>query len=321
MDPAPDEQPVKEPLDPTGSKAEKKTASDLDDLLDRFIHHLRFERGLADNTIESYSRDLQMLVRFLTKEGLSPVLVTREHMELFTVWLSRGLSPRSVARAISATRMFFRFLVQEGRLAANPLRLLETPRLSRNLPHVLSVEEVDRLVSAPLSTTPAGLRDRAMLELLYATGLRVTELVSVKLSSINLEAGFLRTLGKGAKERLVPVGSKAIQALTAYLKHGRFHFKGSDQSPYLFLNRRGHPLTRQGFWKILKAYGKEAGIGKRITPHGIRHSFATHLVDGGADLRAVQVMLGHEDIGTTQIYTHVSRERLKEVHETFHPRP
>jgi integrase/recombinase XerD len=217
--------------------------------------------------------------------------------------------------------MFFRFLTSEGYIKENPARLLETPRLSRRLPDVLSMAEVERLLAQPDPSTPMGKRDCAMLELLYATGLRVSELVGLKVLSINLEAGHVRTFGKGSKERLVPMGGKAIQAVREYLSNGRFQLLKGVNLPYLFLNFRGRPLTRQGFWKIIKKYGREAGIQKEISPHSIRHSFASHLLEAGADLRSVQVMLGHEDISSTQIYTHVTRKRLKELHAKCHPRP
>lgn len=295
--------------------------ANMDALIDQFIHHLRLERGLSDNTIQAYTRDLARLGRFLEQEGLSPLTISRDRMIAYLSSIRRSLSTRSVARAISSTRSFFRFLAAEGRIQENPARLLETPRLSQRLPHILSIEEIDRLLSRPDRSTPAGSRDRAMLELLYATGLRVSELIGLKVLNVNLESGYLRTIGKGAKERLVPIGGKAIEAVRAYLSDGRPLMVRGINPPYLFLNHRGRALTRQGFWKIIKQYGHLAGITKEITPHTIRHSFASHLLEGGADLRAVQVMLGHEDIATTQIYTHVTRERLKELHEKYHPRP
>lgn len=203
----------------------------------------------------------------------------------------------------------------------NPARLLETPRIQRKLPDILSLNEVEQLLSQPDITTPLGQRDRAMLELLYATGLRVSELVNLRLLDVNLEAGYVKALGKGSKERMVPFGEKALQALKSYLSHGRPSLLKDGHPPQLFLNFRGKPLTRQGFWKIIKNHGRMAGIMKNIKPHGLRHSFASHLLEAGADLRSVQVMLGHADITTTQIYTHVTRERLKELHGACHPRP
>lgn len=291
------------------------------DLTDQFINYLRLERGLADNTIQAYSRDLIRLTQFLEKSDLNPLQISRDQISEYAGALRKSLSARSVARNISATKMFFRFLTSEGYIKENPARLLETPRLSRRLPDVLSMAEVERLLAQPDPSTPMGKRDCAMLELLYATGLRVSELVGLKVLSINLEAGHVRTFGKGSKERLVPIGGKAIQAVREYLSNGRFQLLKGANLPYLFLNFRGRPLTRQGFWKIIKKYGREAGIQKEITPHSIRHSFASHLLEAGADLRSVQVMLGHEDISSTQIYTHVTRKRLKELHAKCHPRP
>jgi len=291
------------------------------ELTDQFINYLRLERGLADNTIQAYSRDLIKFTQFLEKSDLDPLQISRDQISEYAGTLRKSLSARSIARNISATKMFFRFLTSEGYIKENPARLLETPRLPRRLPDVLSMAEVERLLAQPDASTPMGERDCAMLELLYATGLRVSELVGLRVLSINLESGHVRTFGKGSKERLVPIGGKAIQAVREYLSNGRFQLLKGANLPYLFLNFRGRPLTRQGFWKIIKKYGKEAGIQKEITPHSIRHSFASHLLEAGADLRSVQVMLGHEDISTTQIYTHVTRKRLKELHTKCHPRP
>ncbi|MCD6306563.1 MAG: site-specific tyrosine recombinase XerD [Deltaproteobacteria bacterium] len=293
----------------------------MDALIDQFINYLKLERGLADNTIEAYSRDLTGLVTFLEQKNLSPLRVSRDQIMAYLSSLKRSLSARSVARNISTIRSFFRFLASEGHIQENPARLLETPRLGLRLPEILSRDEVERLLSQPDPSIPAGSRDRAMLELLYAAGLRVSELIGLKVLNINLESGYLRTVGKGAKERLAPIGGKAVAAVRDYLLNGRPLMIHGDNPPHLFLNFRGRPLTRQGFWKIIKAYGKAAGIQKEITPHTLRHSFASHLLEGGADLRAVQVMLGHEDISTTQIYTHVTRDRLRELHEKYHPRP
>lgn len=293
----------------------------MDILLDQFINYLRVERGLANNTVESYSRDLIRFYQFLIVKDLSPIKVTHDQITQYVNKLSAKLSVRSVARNISAIKAFFRFLVSDGKIKSSPARLLVTPRTSCNLPVVLSREEVDRLLAQPDGTSPRGLRDRAMLESLYATGLRVSELISLKISNVNLEAGYVRTLGKGSKERVVPIGDEARKAIINYLSGGRSQLTKGGPSAYLFLNSSGRPMSRQGFWKIIKRYGIKAGIKKKISPHGIRHSFATHLLGAGADLRSVQVMLGHADISTTQIYTHVTREKLKEVHEKCHPRP
>lgn len=293
----------------------------MDALIDQFINYLKLERGLSDNTIQAYSRDLTRLGTFLEQKNLSPLRVSRDQIIAYLSSLRRSLSARSVARNISAVRSFFRFLTSEGHIQENPARLLETPRLGRRLPEILSRDEVDRLLTQPDPSTPAGSRDRAMLELLYAAGLRVSELIGLKVLNINLESGYLRTVGKGAKERLVPIGGNAVAAVKDYLLNGRPLMIRGANPPHLFLNFRGRPLTRQGFWKIIKQYGRTAGIKKVITPHTLRHSFATHLLEAGADLRAVQVMLGHEDISTTQIYTHITRDRLVELHEKYHPRP
>lgn len=301
---------------------QNKEHNDPKDLLaDQFIHHLRVERGLAENTIQSYSRDLARFFRFLEAGNLSPLTLSRDDLMDYMAGLDGELSHRSAARNLSALKMFFRFLVSEGKIRQSPARFLDTPKLPLKLPNVLSISEVEALLSQPKTVDPLGERDKAMLELLYATGLRVSELVGLKISQVNLEAGFVRTMGKGSKERMVPMGAQAVEALRIYLFDGRTSLLKSGPSPWLFLNARGGPLTRQGFWKIIKQYGLQAGITKKITPHLLRHSFASHLLECGADLRAVQVMLGHADISTTQIYTHVTREHLKEVHEKHHPRP
>jgi integrase/recombinase XerD len=293
----------------------------MDDLLDQFMNYLRVERGLANNTVEAYSRDLIRFSQFLIDQKISPLGVSQDQITQYLNMLGKILSTRSVARSISAIKTFFRFLVSEGKMEINPARLLETPRISLRLPGVLSRREVEQILAQPDVDSPRGQRDMTMLESLYATGLRVSELVGLKISNINLEAGYIRTLGKGSKERFIPMGEKAMEAIRDYLASGRLQLTKGKNSPYLFLNSSGGPMSRQGFWKIIKKYGRQSGIKKKITPHSIRHSFATHLLEGGADLRSVQVMLGHADISTTQIYTHVTRERLKKVHEKYHPRP
>ena len=291
------------------------------DLVDEFITYLRVERGLAENTIHAYGRDLIRFITYLEGRKITPVECSRNVIRDYLGNLTHELSKRSQARNVSAIKTFYRFLVSEGRMKENPARLVETPRIQQKLPDILSVDEVERLLLQPDGATPLGQRDRAMLELLYATGLRVSELVRLRLLDVNLEAGFVKALGKGSKERMVPFGEKARQALKTYLSYGRSALLKEGHPPYLFLNFRGKPLTRQGFWKIIKNHGIMAGIKKNIKPHGLRHSFASHLLEAGADLRSVQLMLGHADITTTQIYTHVTRERLKELHGTCHPRP
>ncbi|MBN1848109.1 MAG: site-specific tyrosine recombinase XerD [Deltaproteobacteria bacterium] len=292
-----------------------------DFLLDQFISHLRVEKGLAANTVQSYSRDLIRFLSFLEEKDTSIFHVTQDHISEYIASLQGMLSIRSIARNLSTLKMFFRFLMAEGKIKENPTRLVESMKLPRRLPDILSHKEVDLLLEQPDSNKPLGMRDKAMLELLYATGLRVSELIGLRLMNINLEQGFVRTIGKGSKERMIPLGEKARKALQEYLLCGRLVLLKKGNISYLFLNSAGRPMTRQGFWKIIKKYGIMAGITKTITPHKLRHSFASHLLEGGADLRSVQIMLGHADISTTQIYTHVSGERLKKIHETYHPRP
>ncbi|MFQ5848821.1 MAG: site-specific tyrosine recombinase XerD [Candidatus Methylomirabilales bacterium] len=291
-------------------------------LLDEFLSTLTVERGVADNTLAAYSRDLQRYLAFLEEERLaSPGQVTLSHLQAFLAGLrDAGLGPRSVARTISALRTFHRFLAAQGYVQSDPTSLLRVPRVPRSLPSVLSSEEVERLLGAPDVGQARGLRDKAMIELLYATGLRVSELLSLSLTALDPTVGFVRCVGKGAKERVVPVGSSALTWLREYLSRGRPSLAAERETPFLFLGRGGRRLTRQAFWKSIRSYAGKAGIPKRITPHTLRHSFATHLLEHGADLRSVQLMLGHADISTTQIYTHVSRARLREIHGRFHPR-
>jgi len=292
-----------------------------DELLDQFIDHLRVERGLAENTILAYNHDLVDFFDFLKRRGVSPIQISQQDLLSFIGEKKTHLSSRSLARNLVSIRMFYRFLVSEGKIAVNPARLMVIPRLYRHLPDVLSRDETETLLLQPDTMTMAGKRDRAILELLYATGLRVTELIGLRMTNINLEAGYIRTMGKGAKERIIPMGTKAIDSLKEYLGNSRPSLLKRGEFPPVFLNSRGRPMTRQGLWKIIRNYALKAGIVRTVTPHTLRHSFATHLLEGGADLRSVQIMLGHADISTTQIYTHVARERLKEIHEKYHPRP
>lgn len=292
-------------------------------LVDAYLDHLRVARRLSRNSLEAYGRDLGLLARFATALGRSVAALDLADLEAFVRGLmAEGYSPRSVSRAVSAVRGFYRFLVIDRRLAADPARDLRAPRSWPALPASMPVEEVDRLLDAPDTTTPRGLRDRALLELLYATGLRVSELVGLRTTDLNLDAGYLVCSGKGGKERIVPIGSAAAAWVRRYLVEARPRLAGGRRSPRLFVNARGGPsLTRVGFWKILKAYGRAAGITRPLTPHVLRHAFATHLLERGADLRAIQMMLGHADLSTTQIYTHVMEARLKALYERFHPRP
>ena len=295
-----------------------------DQLLDEFMNQLKVERGLAANTIVAYNHDLVGFLDFLKHRGVSAIQISQEDLLSFIAEKRNLLSPRSLARCLVSIRMFYRFLVSEGKIDSNPARFMGIPKMYQHLPDVLSRDEVEALLVQPDTHTIPGRRDKAMLELLYATGLRVTELIGLKMGNINLEAGYIRTIGKGSKERIIPMGTKAMDSLKEYLRNGRPSFFGKDPAkagPYLFLNTRGRPMTRQGLWKIIRNHALKAGISKTVTPHTVRHSFATHLLEGGADLRSVQIMLGHADISTTQVYTHVARERLKEIHEKYHPRP
>jgi integrase/recombinase XerD len=296
--------------------------NDLTSHLEEFLTAMVVERGMADNTGAAYARDLHKYLAFLQGKGIAnPTEVALTHLQEFLGSLRKaGLSSRSVARVTSTLRTFHRFLASQGYVRSDPTSLLRSPRLSRHLPSVLSPEEVDRLLGAPKVSTPIGLRDKAMLEFLYATGLRVSELLNLALTHVDLTVGFVRCLGKGAKERVVPVGASASHWVKAYLAEGRPALAKGGGTPFLFLGRRGRRLTRQAFWKGIKAYARRVGIRKQVTPHTLRHSFATHLLERGADLRSVQLMLGHADISTTQIYTHVSRARLQEIYDRFHPR-
>lgn len=291
--------------------------------VDAYLDHLRVERRLSANTVESYARDLAHLAAFADERGRRVQDLQRQDLEAFTRQLmTSGLSPRSVARAVACLRGFYRFLVLDRRIRANPADDVHAPRAWPALPKFLSVEEVDRLIAQPDASTPRGLRDRALIELLYATGLRVSELVSLRPGDLNLRAGYLTCTGKGDKQRLVPIGQDAARWVDRYLREGRAALLGRRVSPWLFVNARGGGrLTRVGFWKVLKGYGARAGVGRELSPHVLRHSFATHLLERGADLRAIQMMLGHADLSTTQIYTHVLEARLRAVYDKFHPRP
>jgi integrase/recombinase XerD len=294
----------------------------LDQFVDGFLQHLVVEKGLSRNSLEAYARDLKGYVEFLAERGISSVDGSSpdEIISYFRKLVKKGLSPRSAARALSALRGFHRFLLQERAIEENPSRRLRAPKVIPRLPSVLTFGEVEDLLRQPDPSQPLGSRDRAMLELLYATGLRVSELVHLSLNDVNLEVGYVRVKGKGAKERIVPIGGAASRMLQRYLEGPRRDWALRSHEATLCLGRRGHGMSRQGFWKILRKYARAAGIAKPITPHTLRHSFATHLLEGGADLRSVQSMLGHVDIATTQVYTHVSRQHLKRLHQKYHPR-
>ncbi|MFB3923547.1 MAG: site-specific tyrosine recombinase XerD [Terriglobia bacterium] len=286
-----------------------------------FLDYVRVEKGLAANSIASYRRDLADFAGFLHKSRKDLKRVTREEIRVFLASLfQRGLSGRSVARHLVSLRNVFRFLLREGTLQADPTAEIEAPRIGQSLPKYLTAEEVEKLLAQPDSSTPAGMRDKAMLEVLYATGMRVSELIGLRWEDFETNLGVVRCRGKGNKERLIPVGKAALREVEAYVQRGRPGLAKKRESPFLFLNHLGGPLSRVGFWKILGRYGRGAGIATALTPHVVRHSFATHLLERGADLRSIQLMLGHSDISTTQIYTHVLKERLKQVYQEHHPR-
>ena len=295
------------------------------DAITSFLTHLRVERRLAGHTLESYARDLAALTAFAAKSSQSLLQLDRHSLEAFIRdQITQGLSPRSVARQVAAIRGFYRFHVLDRRLEHSPADDLQPPRAWPALPTFLSIEEVDALLAAPDVSTPLGLRDRAMFELLYATGMRVSELVGVRGADLHLSEHYLTCVGKGSKERLIPIGEQAADWVTRYQRNARqtlaAHAKGKG-STRLFVNSRGGSLSRIGFWKILKRHGAAAGVSRSLSPHVVRHSFATHLLERGADLRAIQMMLGHADLSTTQIYTHVLEARLRAVYNKFHPRP
>ncbi len=294
----------------------------MEELLDQFLHYLIVEKGLSKNTIEAYSHDLTRFLDFLKEKGIEKIrTVGKFDIRGFLLWLKRkNLSTKSIGRDLSAIRTFFKFLIQEGIVETNPVEDLESPRVAKKLPEILSLKEIEQLLEQPDLKTALGIRDRAMLEMLYATGMRVSELTSLPTHQVNLEGGYVLLYGKGSKERVVPLGSEAINWVTLYLGKARETLAKRKESPALFINRSGRGMSRQGFWKNLKDYARKAGLRKKITPHLLRHSFASHLLERGADLRSVQMMLGHVDISTTQIYTHVTGERLKKVHKQYHPR-
>ena len=290
-----------------------------DPTLESWLDHLAAERGLARNSLAAYRRDLALLARQLAGRALVSA-GQDDLLQALRTMRTAGRSPRSVARWLVAVRSFFGWLARDGVIEEDPSARLTPPKVWKTLPKVLDGADVERLLEAPDRTDPRGARDAAMLEVLYATGLRASELTELKLGDIHLDGGYLRCIGKGSKERVVPMGSEASAALSAYLASGRGALLAGKRSDALFVGRAGRPLTRQGFWKLLKAHGRRAGIRAALSPHVVRHSFATHLLENGADLRAVQMLLGHADISTTQIYTHVNRERLKRLYRDFHPR-
>ena len=283
-----------------------------------FLNFCRVEKGLSSNSLSAYSSDLARFTGFIGESAAMPG--TEEIRHYLDHLYQSGLSPRSIGRHLTTLRNFYGFLLREGRIASDPTEHLRSPRQWQNIPKFLNLQEIEKIIQAADAATPTGARDRAMMELLYASGLRVSELCRVGLGDLNLELGVLRTIGKGNKQRLVPVGKAALAAVRSYLEAGRPALLKGRASRYLFVTARGGCLTRQAFWKLLAGHGRKAGIFHGLTPHVLRHSFATHLLEGGADLRSVQAMLGHADISTTQIYTHVLRSRLRDTVQKHHPR-
>lgn len=294
----------------------------MESYVHEFINYLAVERGLAQNTLESYGRDLRQYQEYLNAAQKEIVRDSNRStiMEYLSNLQTKGRAVSTISRNLAAIKSFYQYLVRERYLEKDPAAHLESPKLEKKLPKILSIAEVEELLRQPNGVLPSGLRDKAMLELLYATGIRVSELISLNISDANLDMGYIKCYGKGAKERLVPLGSIASKCVQDYISKGRPKLVRTYEESALFVNHHGNRLTRQGFWKIIKKYAQEARITHDITPHTLRHSFATHLLENGADLRSVQEMLGHADISTTQIYTHVTKNRLKEVYDKAHPR-
>lgn len=294
----------------------------MDTLIDQFIHFLAVEKGLSQNTLESYQRDMVGFTAYLQEQGVTQIQdSTRAQIIGYLMTLQKkGRATATLSRNMASIRAFYQFLVRDKLIDKDPSIHLETPKIEKRLPKVLSIEEVERLLESPPVHHPAGLRDKAMLELLYATGIRVSELVHLNIGDVNLEMGFVKCMGKGSKERIIPLGSVAVEIARQYINIGRPRLLKEGSETALFLNHLGKQITRQGFWKIIKRYAQKANIRTEITPHTLRHSFATHLLENGADLRSVQEMLGHADISTTQIYTHVTRTRIKDIYAKTHPR-
>jgi integrase/recombinase XerD len=307
--------------DTGASQSAPPPSNPLPQELDAFLSYLRVEKGLAANSIASYRHDLVDFAGFLARARQQLARVTRDDIRGYLASLyRRGLTARSVARHLVTLRSLYRFLLKEGKIRSDPTAEIDAPRIGQSLPKYLTAAEVDSLLQQPDPASPAGLRDKAMLELLYATGMRVSELISLRGEDLEANLGVVRCHGKGSKERLIPVGKSALRAVETYVQRGRPALAKGRETQLLFLNRRGGGLSRVGFWKLIVRYGRAARIMTDITPHVVRHSFATHLLERGADLRSIQLMLGHSDISTTQIYTHVLKERLKQVYHEHHPR-
>jgi integrase/recombinase XerD len=294
----------------------------MNQLLDQFLHHLIVEKGLSENTIEAYGHGLNRFLNQMREKGIQRIEnIGKFDVMAFLLFLkSQGLSPKTITRNLVAIRNFFQFLLQEKILEVSPVEELGFPKVPKTLPEILTLREVEQLIEQPNPQSPLGLRDRAMLEVLYATGIRVSELTHLPINQINLEGGYILVYGKGSKERIVPIGSQALKWVTLYLESARGRLSQGKENHCLFISRMGKGMSRQQFWMNIKKYGRRAGIRKRVTPHLLRHSFASHLLERGADLRSVQMMLGHVDISTTQIYTHVAGEKLKRIHQRYHPR-
>ena len=294
----------------------------MDDLLDSFLSYLVVEKGLSENTLESYGRDLKKFLLFIKSRGITSAREIKygDILDFMIHSREEGLNATTIVRSMVSIKQFFKYLLSEKVLSEDPTAHIKTPKMKKAIPGVISLDDVESILGAPDESTPEGLRDAAMLEILYATGIRVSELIGLKLNDVNFELGFVVVYGKGSKERVVPIGDKAREKLLSYLRDSRPALLKGRESKALFVTRRGAGMTRQGFWKIIKAQALKSGVTKKISPHTLRHSFATHLLERGADLRTIQVMLGHSDISTTQIYTHVESERLKEIHKKYHPR-
>lgn len=293
------------------------------ELIDSFLDYLSVERGLAKNTIIAYRDDLNIYLDFMSKRGIDTLskITKNDVIEFMLFEKNKGVSASSISRRLAAIRMFHRFLARERILKIDPTALIDSPKLWKNVPDTLSLNEVEAIIRQPDARNHQGVRDRALLETLYATGMRVSESTNLKTNNVNLDIGFLRCIGKGNKERVIPLGKKAILAINKYLESSRPYFLKNRTSEYLFINRSGTKISRQSIWKLIKQYAQEAKIKRPIKVHTLRHSFATHLLERGADLRSVQEMLGHSNISTTQIYTHIDKNRLKTIHREFHPRP
>jgi integrase/recombinase XerD len=294
----------------------------MDRFLDSFLAYITVEKGLSKNTLESYGRDVGKFLAFLEKEKVKSVheIKYENILDFLSSFKKHGFSDTTTVRTIVSIKQFFKYLLIEKIIKEDPSSQIQTPKMKKSIPGVISLEDVEKILSAPDEKTPEGIRDLAMLELLYATGIRVSELINLKQNEVNFEMGFIIVYGKGSKERIVPMGAEAQEKLKTYMEQSRPALLKQRECKELFVTRRGKGMSRQGFWKLIKGYALKSNISKPISPHTLRHSFATHLLERGADLRTIQIMLGHSDISTTQIYTHVENERLKEIHKKYHPR-